>query len=99
MAGWAGTRNPASYVALWQELSKTLLELLSQEPADNAGYGTLLEVLQQVPWLCAVARRSKYENLSEDVQVATNPSSFPASLGSGARRVLFFSPFFSLCPP
>ncbi|CAE7735559.1 Bfar [Symbiodinium sp. CCMP2592] len=50
----AMTREPAmrgrvevSIQQAFQELSKTLLELLSQEPAYNAGYGTLLEVLQQ----------------------------------------------------
>ncbi|OLP97176.1 Bifunctional apoptosis regulator [Symbiodinium microadriaticum] len=44
------TRGRVTEVSIqraFQELSKTLLELLSQEPADNAGYGTLLEVLQQ----------------------------------------------------
>ena len=32
-----------------QELSKVMLELLSKEPADNVGYYTILEVLQQAP--------------------------------------------------
>ena len=34
-----------------QELSKALLALLSQEPVLNTGYCTLLEVLQQAPWI------------------------------------------------